>query len=68
MDRKKGDYKIATTTEVDRHLSLVLNEGQSRYVRLNIGIGFFVGHVYPELVDDEVGMKEIQECSYTGLP
>jgi hypothetical protein len=66
VDREPGDYTIATTTEVDRHLSLVLDKGQTRYVRLNIGMGFFVGHVYPELVESSVGMKEIQQCSYTG--
>jgi len=66
IDRKPGNYKIATSTEVDRHLSLALEKGQTRYVRLNISMGFFVGHVYPELVENEVGEKEIQQCSYTG--
>lgn len=66
VDRKPGDYKIATSTEVERHLSLKLDRGQTRYVRLNISMGFFVGHVYPELVENSVGMQEIQQCSYTG--
>ncbi len=64
VDRLPGDYKMMTSTEVDRTLSFVLEEGQTRYVRLNISIGFFVGHVYPELVDDAVAKKEIAECSY----
>lgn len=68
VDREPGNYTIATSTEVDRHLSLVLEKGQTRYVRLNISMGFFVGHVYPELVENETGAKEIQECSYTGNP
>jgi hypothetical protein len=67
VDRAPGHYKVETSTEVDRALSLTLEAGETRYVRLNIGIGFFVGHVYPELVDDAVGMKEIQACSYTGV-
>jgi len=66
VDRKPGDYKITTSTEVDRHLSLLLDKGETRYVRLNIGMGFFVGHVYPELVEKDVGEKEIQKCSYSG--
>jgi hypothetical protein len=66
VDREPGDYSIATSTEVERHLSLVLAKGQTRYVRLNIGMGFFIGHVYPELVENAVGEKEIQQCSYTG--
>lgn len=64
VDRSPGDYKMMTSTEVDRALSFVLEKNQTRFVRLNISMGFFVGHVYPELVDDEVGKKEINECSY----
>jgi hypothetical protein len=64
VDRSPGNYKMMTSTEVDRTLSFVLEKEQTRFVRLNISIGFFVGHVYPELVDDEVGKKEINECSY----
>ena len=66
IDRDPGSYKVETSTEVDRALSLTLEAGETRYVRLNIGIGFFVGHVYPELVNNETGMEEIQACSYTG--
>lgn len=39
---------------------------QTRYVRLNISLGFFVGHVYPELIEPDIGEKEIQDCHYTG--
>ena len=66
VDRKPGNYEIVTSTEVDRKLSLTLEKEQTRYVRLNISLGFFVGHVYPELVEPDVGAKEIQECSYVG--
>ena len=66
VDRKPGNYEIVTSTEVDRKLSLTLDKGQTRYVRLNIGLGFFVGHVYPELVETAVGEKEIQGCRYIG--
>ena len=68
VDRALGNYKMTTSTEVDRHLSFTLEEGQTRYVRLNIGMGFFVGHVYPELVDKAIGTEEIKQCSYTGQP
>jgi hypothetical protein len=66
VDRAPGTYEVATTTEVKRSLSLTLDKGQTRYVRFNIAIGFFVGHVYPELVENEVGEKEIASCKYTG--
>jgi hypothetical protein len=68
VDRQPGDYQVVTATEVKRKLSFVLDKGQSRYVRFSTSIGFFVGHVYGELVDPDVGMKEIQDCKYTGEP
>ncbi len=64
VDRAPGTYKMMTSTEVDRSLSFVLEASQTRFVRLNVSMGFFVGHVYPELVEDAVGQQEIQECSY----
>jgi len=45
VDRSPGAYEIMTSTEVDRKLSLTLDRGQIRFVRLNISIGFLVGHV-----------------------
>jgi Protein of unknown function (DUF2846) len=66
VDRPPGNYKVETSTEVKRQLSLELDKNQTRYVRLNISIGFFVGHVYPELIEDAIGEKEISDCSYTG--
>ena len=66
VDREPGNYEIMTSTEVKRKLSLTLDNGQTRYVRLNVSMGFFVGHVYPELVASEEGEKGIQNCRYTG--
>lgn len=66
VDRKAGEYQVITSTEVKRKLSFVLEKGQTRYVRFSTSLGFFVGHVYGELVEPDVGMKEIQDCKYTG--
>ena len=68
VDRQPGEYQVVTSTEVERKLSFVLDKGQSRYVRFSTSIGFFVGHVYGELVEPDIGMKEIQDCNYTGVP
>jgi hypothetical protein len=62
-DRAPGSYQVDTSTEVKRRLSLTLEKGQTRYVRLNIAMGFWVGHVWPELVDEQTGEKEIAKCS-----
>jgi Protein of unknown function (DUF2846) len=66
LDKKPGNYEIMTSTEVERKLSLTLEGGQTRFVRLNISLGFFVGHVYPELVENEVGEADIQNLHYIG--
>ena len=61
VDRKPGSYEVTTTTEVERKLTLTLDKGQVRYVKLNLSMGFVVGHVYAELMDDDVGRKEIAD-------
>jgi hypothetical protein len=66
VDKPPGDYQISTSTEVKRTLSLKLDKSQIRYVRLNMAMGFFVGHCYPELVEPDQGEKEIQNCSFIG--
>jgi len=66
VDRAPGNYVVETSTEVSRRLSFVLESGTTRYVRLNMAMGFFVGHVYPELVENSVGEAEIQKCSFSG--
>jgi len=66
VDRSPGDYQISTSTEVKRTLSLTLDKAQTRYVRLNMAWGFFVGHCYPELVEPDEGEKQLQKCHFTG--
>ena len=65
LDRPPGEYSVATTTEVKRKCSFVLEEGQTRYIRFGISIGFFAGHVYGELVDPEEAKEQIKKCKYT---
>ena len=66
VDRPAGKYECVTSTEVKRRVSFILEPGQTRYVRFSASMGFFVGHVYGELVDESVGLKEIKECKYIG--
>jgi Protein of unknown function (DUF2846) len=68
VDRPAGDYRISSTTEVTRTLSVALAPGQTRYVRMGISFGFFVGHVYPELVDDSEALNDLASCHYVGDP
>jgi len=66
VDAAPGSHMLETTTEVSRRLTFTLDKGQTRYVKLSISMGFAVGHVYPELVEDAVGIKDVADCKYTG--
>ncbi len=66
VDKPPGNYEVSTKTEVKRSLSLTLDKGQTKYVRLGMSVGFFVGHVYPELVEPAEGQKQLEKCKYTG--
>ncbi len=66
VDRPPGNYEVVTSTEVDRKVTFVLEKGQARFIRFSVSMGFFVGHVYGELVDSAVGLEEIKQCKYAG--
>jgi hypothetical protein len=66
VDCPAGNHEIVTSTEVERELSFTLDKGEIRYVRLDVSIGFFVGHVYPNLIESEVAESEISKCHYIG--
>lgn len=66
IDCAPGDHSIMTSTEVDRELTFHLDKGQVRYVRLNVSMGFFVGHVYPDLIEEQEAVKEIESCHFIG--
>ena len=68
VDQAPGPKEVSTSTEVEKKLTFNLEAGQTRYVRTVIGLGLMVGRVYPELMDDAIGQKELQECSYIGQP
>ena len=66
-DRPPGNYEISTRTEAKRALTMSLDAGEEKYVRLEMKFGLGVGHVKPVLVDDEVGFREIQDMKYIGV-
>ena len=66
VDLPPGTHVISASTEAERNLTLTLDAAEERYVRLEIKMGAFVGHVKPVLVDNAVGLEEIQKMKYTG--
>lgn len=68
VDMAPGSKEVSTETEVEKKLTFTLDAGQTRFVKTTIGMGFAVGRVYPELVDNATGEKELEETSYIGKP
>lgn len=66
VDLPAGSHEISASTEAERNLNLTLDAGEEKYVRLEVKMGAFVGHVKPVLVDVDAGREEIQEMKYTG--
>ena len=66
VDLAPGTYDISASTEAERNLNVTLDAGEEKYVRLEIKMGAFVGHVKPVLVEKSVGVEEIQKMKYTG--
>jgi hypothetical protein len=65
-DVAPGDYTVTTATELEKKLTFTLEKGQPRYVRLDISMGLFVGHVYGVLVDEPKAKEELASTSYVG--
>ena len=65
-DRPAGDMEVLTSTEVDERLTFTLDEGEVRYVKLSIQMGFLVGRIIPSLVGEQEGKSALVGLSYTG--
>lgn len=68
IDRPAGTYSISTKTEKSEELSVPLEAGQSVYVKTEVSMGFFVGHVIPSIIDAATAADEIKDCDYDGPP
>ena len=66
VDAKAGPMEVSTSTEVEKKLTFTLEPRQTRYVRTVVGLGVFVGRIYPELVGSAEGEAELKDMSYIG--
>jgi hypothetical protein len=65
-DRPAGAYEVASTTETEKKLTFTLAEGETKYVRLSIGLGIMVGRVKSELVEADEAKKDMASLHYIG--
>jgi hypothetical protein len=66
IDRPAGSYEVSASTEAKRSLTLNLESGDERYVRLEAKFGVLIGTIKPVLVENSVGKEEITKTKYVG--
>ena len=66
VDRLAGKYEVSVSMKAARSLSLTLDDGEVKYVRLDVKLGLVVGHIELVLVDKAVGEQELKSMNYTG--
>jgi hypothetical protein len=64
VDRPAGSYQVSTTTEKKESLGITVDAGQSVYVKTEMSMGFFAGHLQPVLKDAATAAKEIKDCDW----
>jgi hypothetical protein len=66
VDRPAGTYEISTETEKKEAVSATIAAGQSMYVRFDVSMGLFVGHISPSIIDPQQALNEIRDCDFHG--
>ena len=66
LDRLAGKYEVSASTKAERSLSLTLQEGEVKYIRLDVKLGLFGGQIEPVLVDKAVGEQELKSMNFAG--
>jgi uncharacterized protein DUF2846 len=59
VDRPRGSYEASTATEVETKLAFPLAPGETKYVRVSISLGLFLGHMQFEVVNKQVAEAEL---------
>ncbi|HEY3075454.1 MAG TPA: DUF2846 domain-containing protein [Burkholderiales bacterium] len=68
VDVPPGSVEVSISTETQQKASFSIEAGQTRYVRVTVGMGLFVGRFYPQLVGDTEGEREMADLGYVGQP
>lgn len=65
LDLPPDNYTAEVTTEVTRKASFTLAAGEVKFIRFHVTMGFFIGHVNPEIVSEKLALEELEKCSYS---
>jgi hypothetical protein len=64
IDTTPGAHDISTTGDVNSHLGLSLEAGETRYVKTGMGLGQFAGRIEPEAVNSNRALRELPELTF----
>ena len=66
IDQDPGPQLVSTTTEVENKVDFTILPGQTKFVRTSVAMGFAVGRVTPEVVENSIAANEIAEKTNFG--
>lgn len=64
VDRDPGNIEVITGSEVDRKLTFTVAPGDTRYVKLGVGLGVLVYRIIPELISEPEARKEMASLAF----
>ena len=62
LDHPAGSITISTSTEKAESTPVDIVAGKAVYVKTEVSMGFFVGHVTPSVVDEDTALKTLADC------
>ncbi len=66
VDREAGNHEAVLSSGVEKRTTIRLAAGESRYVRIEMGLGVVMARVFTQQVDAKTGQREIESLHYTG--
>ena len=66
VDRPAGAYSAATSTETEKTVTLQLDAGESKYIKMTRGFGVVVGRMIMSVEPAQTARTELASMSYVG--
>jgi hypothetical protein len=66
VDRDPGNMEVVAGSEVEKKVTFTTEAGDTRYVRMAVGLGVIVYRIIPELVDEAMARHEMAGLTFTG--
>ena len=67
VDPDPGNMEVVTGSEVERKLTFTIAAGETRYVKLGVGLGVLVYRIIPELVSADEARKKLPTSHLSDL-